>query len=262
VRDRSSALTGQKTYKPFATGIEITDEITTIFLMYESIKEIGKTGRFTFITDRNTSYYLLPASCFSSEDQATHFLRIITNGMAHIKGAEPEVPFTFKPGYLVAILCLIPVVGFFAGLVVFILGIVHYKDKVYIIMGAIGMLITIAIYGSMIYFVQTSNVVNDGFAEIAQTQLNDLVKSVEFYKLQNGAYPDSLQQIETKDSFISIDDPLQTFKNKKTVTYHYQLKGKKYLLFSVGKDGKPNTADDIYPTLTSADTSKLGFIRK
>jgi hypothetical protein len=27
-------------------------------------------------------------------------------------------------------------------------------------------------------------------------------------------------------------------------------------------DGKPNTADDIYPTLTNADTSKLGFIRK
>jgi hypothetical protein len=145
---------------------------------------------------------------------------------------------------------------------VLILGIVHYKDKVFIIMGAVGMLITIGIYGSMIYFTEHSDVIDSGFADIAQTQLNDLVKSIEFYKLQNGTYPDSLQQIDTKGSFISIDDPLQAFRQRKAVQYQYQRKGNKYLLFSVGKDGKPNTPDDIYPTLTNADTSKLGFIGK
>lgn len=254
--------TGQKTYKPFASGIEIIDKTTTTFLRYEDIKQVAKAGNFVFIITQHTGYYLLPIWCFSSEDQVMHFLSIVTNGIAHAKGIQPKTPFTFKPGYLVAILCLIPVIGFFAGIVVFILGIIHYKDKVFVIMGAIGMLITIAMYGSIIYFAQTSSTVNDGFSDITQTQLNDLVKSIEFYKLQNGLYPDSLQQIETKNSFISIDDPLQTFKEKKIVRYQYQRMGNKYLLFSVGKDGKSNTSDDIYPTITGADTSKLGFIRK
>jgi hypothetical protein len=92
--------------------------------------------------------------------------------------------------------------------------------------------------------------------------LNDLVKTIEFYKLQNGAYPDSLVQVETKDSFTSIDDPLQSFKTKKSIPYQYHKVGNRYLLFSVGKDGVANTKDDIYPNINVADTSKVGFIRK
>jgi len=130
-------------------------------------------------------------------------------------------------------------------------------------MGAIGMLITIAIYGSLFYFSFNTDAFRPAFAEAAQTELNDLVKSVEFYKLQNGSYPDSLQQIDTKGSFTFIYDPCSTHKlGDNEEPFHYSKKGNKYLLFSVGEDGKPNTADDIYPTLTNADTSKLGFIRK
>jgi hypothetical protein len=255
--------TDLRTYKPFASGIEIAGEIPATFLRYEDIRQVGRTGNFIFLIPKFGGYYLLPVWCFSSMEEIEHFLRIVKNGIANTKGVAAKEPFTFKPGYLIGILCLIPVIGFFAGLVVLILGIVHYKDKVFIIMGAIGMLITIGIYGSMIYFVQTSGIVKDGFANIAQIQLNDLVKDIEFYKLQNGTYPDSLQQIQTKDSFTSIDDPTQAFNgNKKSITYQYRRKGNKYLLFSVGKDGKPNTSDDIYPNLSNADTSKLGFIRK
>ncbi|BAU52278.1 type II secretion system protein GspG [Mucilaginibacter gotjawali] len=255
--------TALRMYKPFASGIEITGESPATFLRYEDIRQVGRTGNFIYLVPKFGGYYLLPVGCFSSVEEIEHFFRVVKNGVANTKGVPVKEPFTFKPGYLVAILCLIPVIGFFAGLVVLILGIVHYKDKVYIIMGAIGMLITIGIYGSMIYFVQTSGIVKDGFANIAQIQLNDLVKDIEFYKLQNGAYPDSLQQIQTKDSFTSIDDPTQAINgNKKSVTYQYQRKGNKYLLFSVGKDGIANTADDIYPNLSNADTSKLGFIRK
>jgi hypothetical protein len=253
---------GKKTFKPFASGIEITDETGATFIKHEDIKETGRSGEYIFIVTRHTGYYLLPFWCFSSEYEGAHFLRLVTNGIAKIKGIQAKAPFTFKPGYLMAILCLIPLVGFFSGLVVLILGIVHFKDKIYIIIGAIGMLVTIAIYGSMIYYVETSSVVNDGFSEMSQTQINDLVKSIEFYKIQNGSYPDSLQQIETKNSFVSIYDPLPTFKEKKSVTFQYHRTGNKYLLFSVGKDGKPNTKDDIYPTLTNPGTSKLGFIRK
>jgi hypothetical protein len=99
--------------------------------------------------------------------------------------------------------------------------------------------------------------------DIAQTQINDLVKNIEFYKMQNGSYPDSLQQVVDKNSFTSIADVSQDTKVGETMPlYHYKKLGNKYLLFSPGLDGKLNTKDDIYPTLSNPDTSKLGFIRR
>jgi hypothetical protein len=254
---------GKKTFKPFATGIEITDETATNFLRYEDIRQVERTGDYVYIITRFNGYYLLPAWCFSSEDQAAHFMRLANSGMAQATGTRAKTPLTFKPIYLLGLLCLIPALGFFAGLVLLILGIVHFKDKVFIIMGAIGMLITIGVYAFLFHFMMTSDVVRTGFSEIAQTEVNELVKNVEFYKLQNGTYPDSLQQLDTKGSFTNIYDPLSSAKIGDNATpFRYSKKGNKYLLFSVGRDGKPNTADDIYPTLTNADTSKLGFIKK
>ena len=252
----------QKTYKPFATGIEVTEDAETVFLKYAEVKQTGKAGNFIFLILLDGSYYLLPIWCFSSLHEARHFLRLVTNGVANAKGIRPKEPFTFKPGYLFAILCLIPIIGFVTGIILIILGIVHYKDRIFIIIGSIGVLVTVAIYGSMIYYTENNSFTSDGFTDITKIQLNELVKNIEFYKLQNGAYPDSLKQIETKDSFVSTTDPLQTFKQKKDVMYQYHKDRNRYLLFSVGKDGKPNTKDDIYPTLTNPDSSKLGFIRK
>jgi len=261
--DSIASPTAARTYKPFASGIEITGETPATFLRYEDIKQVGKTGNFIFLVPRYGGYYLLPAWCFSSMEEIEHFLRVVKNAIANAKGVPVKAPLTFKPGYLVGILCLIPLIGAFAGLVLLILGIVHYKDKVFIIIGSIGILITVAIYGSLFVFVQNSGLMEESLTNITQIELNDLVKNIEFYKLQNGSYPDSLQQVESKGSFTSINDPMQASKgNKKFVNYQYQLKGNKYLLFSVGKDGIANTADDIYPNLSNADTSKLGFIRK
>ncbi len=263
IYEQTPSPNGKKVYKPFASGVEITDETTMAFLKHEDIKQIGRTGSFIFIITRFTGYYLLPTWCFASEEQAAHFLRIVTTGMANVNGGRPKTPLTFKPIHLLGLLCLIPGFGFIAGLVLLILGIAHYKDRVFIIMGAIGMLITVGIYASLFHFMMNTDSFRPAFAEAAQSELNDLVKSVEFYKLQNGAYPDSLQQIDTKGSFTIIYDPLSSKKlTDNQQPFHYSKKGNKYLLFSVGEDGKPNTSDDIYPTLTNADTSKLGFIRK
>ncbi|MEO6849483.1 MAG: type II secretion system protein GspG, partial [Mucilaginibacter sp.] len=185
------------------------------------------------------------------------------SGIANANGIRPSEPFTFKSGYLVGLICLVPLIGAFAGIVLIILGLVHYKDKVFVIMGAIGITITVVLYGSLFYASQNTDVFKSGFADITQTQINDLVKSIEFYKMQNGSYPDSLQQVENKGSFISIYDTMSEMKvGSKAITYQYHKVGNKYILFSVGIDGKANTRDDIYPTLSVVDTSKLGFVRK
>ncbi|MGZ3752532.1 MAG: type II secretion system protein GspG [Mucilaginibacter sp.] len=254
-----------RTYKPFAVGIEVSEDGAETFLRYDHMKSAGKAGRYVYLVLNDGDYHLLPDWCFTSEHEADHFLRIVENGIANERTRLGgfKSPATFKAVYLFGILCLIPLIGAFAGVLFIILGIVHYKDRIMIIIGVLGIVITIAVYGSLFYSVQHSGVFEDGFAEIAQTQVNDLVKSVEFYKLQNGTYPDSLKQLESKNSFLSIYDPLQAFKNSgKSLPYQYQKIGNRYKLFSVGKDGIAGTKDDIYPTLSNPDTSKLGFIRK
>src|ERR1700733_1635193 len=196
--EQTPSPNGKKTFKPFASGIEVTDETSTTFLRHEDIRQIGRNGDYVFMVTRFNGYYLLPVWSFSSEDQALHFMSLANSGMAQATGTRPKTPLTFKPIYLLGILCLIPLIGFIAGLVLLILGIAHFKDRVFIIMGAIGMLITIGIYGSLIYFSLNTTSFRPVFVEAAQSELNDLVKSVEFYKLQNGSYPDSLQQLDTK----------------------------------------------------------------
>ncbi len=251
-----------KIYKPFSAGIEIIEDEESRFLRYESIKQFGKAGQYMYIILVDGRYLLIPEWSFASYSEIDHFMNVVRSGIYSVKGIAAKAPLTFKPVYLVGLICLIPLVGAFAGIVLIILGLAHYKDRVFVFMGAVGILITVAIYGTMIYSVEAGGIADEGFATLDQTQLNDLVKTIEFYKMQNGVYPDSLKQVETKDSFTSTDDPLQSFKTKKSVHYQYHKVGNKYLLFSVGKDGIPNTKDDIYPNLDVADTSKIGFIRK
>lgn len=258
------AVLEKKIYRPFASGIEIDDAGGEEFLRYESINNVGITPHYLFVISSDGNYYLLPKRCFSASSEVDRFLQLVRNGIGIVKGTKVREPLTFKPIYLVGLICLVPLIGAFAGIIFIILGLAHYRDRVFIIIGAIGIVITVGIYGSLFYFTENSGVFKKGFADIAQTEINDLVKNIEFYKLQHGAYPDSLQQLNDKNSMISIYDVSQadTKTGKDLPLYHYKKIGNKYLLCSPGLDGIINTADDIYPTLTNPDTSKLGFIRK
>jgi hypothetical protein len=261
--EHDPAILGKKTYKPFASGIEIASEEGDAFLRYEAIRTIGATRNYVFLFLPGGSYRLLPKWSFSSFSEIDRFLQLVRNGIGTVKGVKVKEPLTFKPIYLVGLICLVPLIGGIAGIIFIILGIAHYRDRIFIVIGAVGIVITVAVYGSLFYFSQNSPVVKKGFAQIAQMQINDLVKSIEFYKLQHGAYPDSLQQVEDKNSTTSIYDVSQeTMSGKDLPPYRYKKTGNKYLLFSPGIDGIANTLDDIYPTLTNPDTSKLGFIRK
>ncbi|MDI3320309.1 hypothetical protein [Pinibacter soli] len=99
-----------------------------------------------------------------------------------------------KPGalYVLGILCLVPILGFIAGIVFFILGIVYYKDKWFSLMGVFGILWTIALYVILFYVAFFSSIGKQGFAGLSQQNLNGLVSEIEFYKTQHGSYPDKL----------------------------------------------------------------------
>ena len=77
----------------------------------------------------------------------------------------------------------------------------------------------------------------------------------------HGHYPDNLQQLLEDDKLAPIYDAAQGMNTKENSYYNYQKSGDRYLLFSSGQDGIPNTKDDLFPQVTITDSSKIGLIR-
>jgi len=161
--------------------------------------------------------------------------------------------------YKWGLLGFIPVIGFLSGIVLLIRGAIEFKDRKMMLIGAAGVFFTILIYWSLFYVSKTSGVEGRLFSGLTKNALNEVVKDIEFYKLQYGSYPDSLPQLQNDDSRPNIND-LMTHSPKSSY-YQYQRFGNKYTIFSVGIDGIPDTKDDIYPSLKIIDTSKIGFIK-
>ncbi|MDE3182806.1 MAG: type II secretion system protein GspG [Bacteroidota bacterium] len=152
---------------------------------------------------------------------------------------------------------LIPLVGGIVGIGLIILGVFKYRDRKLIIIGAADLFFTVAIYSSMFYYFMYSDAAAKGFAQTSQMFLNGLVKELEFYKLKNGSYPDSLEQLPRNHDIFSIHDPLLSRRpGTKDTKYNYRKTGDTYILFSSGIDRIPNTKDDIYPTETLNNISK------
>src|ERR1700749_740985 len=92
--EQTPSPNGEKVFKPFASGIEITDDNGTTFLRHEEIKQIGKIDSYVFGMTYRTGYYLLPLVCFSSGYEAQHFIQLVNNALGLLKGKRPKEPLT------------------------------------------------------------------------------------------------------------------------------------------------------------------------
>ena len=251
---------GVKIYKPYSTGIEVIGNGENIFIKMDEIKKPGKAGAFIYLLLKSGDYHLLPLRFFASADDAARFLSIIPSVAAAPKGSFWRQP-QFRPVYLVGLMCFVPGFGVVIAIVLIVLGISQYKDPIVITIGILGIAWTVGFFKYTMDQAQNTPEFKKAMAMASTMQLNGLVKEIEFYKLQKGAYPDSLGTLSSKDNTVFTDDPIQSFKNSgRQSEFNYKKIGKKYLLFSSGADGIAGTEDDLYPTLT--DTAKLGFIRK
>jgi hypothetical protein len=165
-------------------------------------------------------------------------------------------------------LSFIPLIGVPFGIAAIIWGLVSRKARrlTIVLLGLGGIACTIILYGGLFYFgfVQTGGIYDRLRAQLAQQQLYTLVQAVEFYRLQYGTYPDSLEQLQATlptQSLITTFDttgfrlgsPPRRFYYQRVGTDHYYLRG-------VGADGQPFTADDIVPDITVAPNSKIGLL--
>ena len=250
-----------------ADGITVRseDEAGTVIASgswrWESVRFVDSNDRFVFIMLVNWKVFLIPRQYFHAGNEVDNFIGIVRNGMARVRGTsqesnEAKARRIARWGFL----GLLPNFGVIAGIVLLYQGIIRLKSRLLIIIGVADILFTILFWMAMQYWVFDGPLFAGANRQAAQKQLNSVFKSVEFYKLQHGHYPDSLEQVEDIQGFVWINDPLSSkgFRSKQD-NFYYQKTGDKYWLFSVGEDRQAFTADDIYPTMNPADSTKFGL---
>ena len=170
--------------------------------------------------------------------------------------------------YVLAGLAYIPAFGIFFGLIAILLGLVSKKKdgKKVVLIALGGILVTFILYGSLFYFgfVQRGGVYDDLRAKMAKSMINQLVQTIEFYKIQNGHYPETmeiLRQSLPKDSMVFMNDPTDMTLKKPRYYYYQLIDPGHYYLLGVGKDGQPFTADDLLPEVESK-AGNLGLLLK
>jgi hypothetical protein len=168
--------------------------------------------------------------------------------------------------YVIGGLSYIPLIGVVFGIIAIVWGALTKRKggKTLALVGAGGIGFTILVYGSLGYFsIQRGGVFEKLRGQLAQAQLNQVVQSVEFYKIAHGTYPASLEELQKNNpnTLTSIYDPMQKKSSGQSKYFYYERVGNDhYYLRGVGMDGQPFTADDIIPQVDASSAGKLGLL--
>jgi hypothetical protein len=168
---------------------------------------------------------------------------------------------------IVGVLALVPVVGAPLALVALVWGLVTNKRGAsrLIGFGLGGIAISI---GAAIVFMAIRNY-NLPFGPmmrmLAQQELTETVRSVEFHKIQTGHYPDTLVDLRESSppgTVAHMFDPSQSFMAKPRMFYYERIDADHYYLLGVGPDSQPFTADDLVPQIDVKPGSHVGLVVK
>jgi len=155
-------------------------------------------------------------------------------------------------GYVVGGMSFIPLIGVLFGIIAIIWGFKSKNSKLKYV-GSAGILFTVILYGSLGYFgfVQEHGVYDELRATMTKTQLTGAVQAIEFYKVQNGEYPDSLETLQKslpENSMVFLYDAAQVNMEEMKLYYYKGINESSYHIRSYGRDGLINTKDDILPS--------------
>lgn len=165
--------------------------------------------------------------------------------------AQPDKKGPGCLAYVIGGMSFIPLIGVLFGLVAIIWGLWAKSVKLAIV-GVCGIAFTIILYTGLWYFgfQQQGGIYDDLRSQMAQSQLTKTVQAIEFYKVQNGQYPASLEVLRAslpQDAILFLHDPTVLAGEGKL--YHYQLMDENsYHIRAHGRDGQLNTEDDVLPS--------------
>jgi hypothetical protein len=173
-----------------------------------------------------------------------------------------------RSAFIVAGISFVPLLGVPFGIAAVVWGLLRLDrggGKVAAV-GAGGVLFSVLLYAGLFYFgfVQRGGLYDHLREELASTMLTNLVSEVEFYRVQHGEYPRSLEDLggPANNPVASIYDPTVVSVKGKQRLFYYELSadGSGYYLRGVGQDGVPFTADDLLPQVEHVPGSKIGLL--
>lgn len=172
--------------------------------------------------------------------------------------------------FILAGISFIPLIGVLFGIVCILLALIARKanSKLLGILGGCGIAVTVLLYGVLLPVVISlfgEGFFTKGFEPHAISTMTNLVRTIEYYKLQNSRYPENLNELRStlKEGELvmtyDVSGPAKLGEHHRE--FHYEIigDGKKYLLFGVGSDGIPFTNDDIFPIIDPVKDKAIGW---
>lgn len=244
-------------------GILFYSEDQNELCQWNSMVESGIVRDFVFLKLLSKKVVVIPKYIFENELELSNFLgdvnaKISLNYKSG-KGIQKKTPVIL---YFLGLLSIIPFIGVIMGFVLIGLGTFRFKDKWLKIVGVLGLAICTCFTYSVSQKMNNISKVGE-LKSLAQVDMNALMRNLEIYKLHNGSYPEDLNQLQKSNALALIYDPIQSYGEENDEIedeFNYQKVGEKYKLFSSGFDGKPNTSDDVYPTLDQNPMLRYGRI--
>jgi hypothetical protein len=172
--------------------------------------------------------------------------------------------------FVIGAMSFIPGFGVPFGLTAIVWGLVTKKagGKTLALLGSAGIVFCAVLYGAFYYFavIQRGGIYDDLRAKLAETTITSAVQAIEFYRVQNGRYPESLEVLRKslpESTSMIVFDPTDATQSGRTRYYYYELiDADHYYLLGVGADGRPFTQDDLLPKVEVGAQSKVGLVIK
>jgi hypothetical protein len=161
--------------------------------------------------------------------------------------------------YWYGILTIIPIFGLIIGILLFRKGVI-LRNRLLLFIGGFGIFFTLAFFVGGLFFSKYSDLGKRKRVELARISLNRVMQDIEYYKIQFGNYPDSLEELKIVDNMVFIMDPLSqkgVFSRNLNYLQYKKIDSSHYTVYSAGYDRIPNTVDDVYPLASKLIMSGL-----
>lgn len=171
--------------------------------------------------------------------------------------------------FIIAGISFIPLIGVIPGIISILNALITRRpnSKLLGILGFCGILLSVILYGVILPNALQSTGFSKLFESHAVNAMTSLVKKIEYIKLQDGTYPDSMEKIRARlqkgEVALTYDASNASIDGVTTRNFYYEVidNGDHYLLFSVGPDTQPFTEDDIYPAIDPAKDKNIGWVQ-
>ena len=171
--------------------------------------------------------------------------------------------------FVLAGISFIPLIGIFTGIICIVIAAMGRKSNSKLLgsLGFAGIMVSVVVYGSLFYKMSNDEGFSKGFEVHAVSAMTSLVRRVEYYKLQQGSYPESMtalrENLKEGEMVFSFDmsGPFNMGGQQRDFYYEVISSGANYLLFGVGQDGEPFTGDDIFPIIDPEKDRNIGWVK-